>query len=149
MWGIYEVLRWDDLWWRDIDANFHDNLMTSTVWEAAVLVLPMWGIYEVRRWDGLWWHGIDVKFRDDRFRHSSNIKLMTSKICKAVMLVLLMGGIYELYIEMCSDSLIYIPMFIKIGSAIQKLIRGIHKQTHTQTARWSHKPTLIFSKYGK
>jgi hypothetical protein len=36
-------------------------------------------------------------------------------------------------IEMGSGSLIYIPRFIKIGSAIQKLIRGMHVDTHTHT----------------
>jgi hypothetical protein len=45
-------------------------------------------------------------------------------------------------IAMGSGSLIYIPSFIKIGSAIYKLIGGIH----TQTARRSHKPAFIFSK---
>jgi hypothetical protein len=29
---------------------------------------------------------------------------------------------------------IYIPSFIKIGSAVQKLIGGIHRQTHRQHA---------------
>jgi hypothetical protein len=32
-------------------------------------------------------------------------------------------------IEMGSGAIIYIPDFIKIGSAIQKLIRGIHVHT--------------------
>jgi hypothetical protein len=35
-------------------------------------------------------------------------------------------------IEMGSGALTFIPCFIKIGSGIQKLIRGIHKQTHRQ-----------------
>jgi hypothetical protein len=44
-------------------------------------------------------------------------------------------------VEVGSDAivLIYIPSFIKIDSAIQKLIRG-----DTQITRWCHKPTLIF-----
>jgi hypothetical protein len=42
---------------------------------------------------------------------------------------------------MGSGAVIYVPSFIKIGSGIQKLIGG---DTHTQTARWSHKPTLFF-----
>jgi hypothetical protein len=46
-------------------------------------------------------------------------------------------------VEMGSGAMIYIPSFIKIGSAIQKLI-GVD----TQTAWKSHKPTFIFSKYG-
>jgi hypothetical protein len=32
-------------------------------------------------------------------------------------------------VEMGSGAMIYIPSFIKIGSAIQKLIGGIHRQT--------------------
>jgi hypothetical protein len=31
--------------------------------------------------------------------------------------------------EMGSGAMIYIPSFIKFGSAIQKLIRGIHRHT--------------------
>jgi hypothetical protein len=39
-------------------------------------------------------------------------------------------------VEMGSVAMIYIPSFIKIGSAIQKLISwGLHRQ---------HKPTFIF-----
>jgi hypothetical protein len=32
-------------------------------------------------------------------------------------------------VEMGSGAVIYIPSFIKIGSGIHKLIRGIHAQT--------------------
>jgi hypothetical protein len=35
---------------------------------------------------------------------------------------------------------IYVPSFIKFGSATQKLIAGIYRQIHTQRATWSHKP---------
>jgi hypothetical protein len=45
---------------------------------------------------------------------------------------------------MGSDAVIYVPSFINIGSGIQELTGGIHRHTHTQTARWSHKPTLFF-----
>jgi hypothetical protein len=38
-------------------------------------------------------------------------------------------------VEMGSGAKIYIPCFIKIGSALQKLIGGF---------AWSHKPTSIF-----
>jgi hypothetical protein len=37
-------------------------------------------------------------------------------------------------VEMDSGAMIYIPSFIMIGSAIQKLIKGIHRHTDTQTA---------------
>jgi hypothetical protein len=41
-------------------------------------------------------------------------------------------------------AVIYISSFIKNGSVIQNLIRGIHIQRDIQTACRSHKPTLIF-----
>jgi hypothetical protein len=50
--------------------------------------------------------------------------------------------------EMTSDALIDIKSFIKIGSAIRKLIGGdtqTDTQTHAHTAR-SRKPTFIISK---
>jgi hypothetical protein len=33
---------------------------------------------------------------------------------------------------MGSGAMIYVPSFIKIGSGVQKLIRGIHRHTHRQ-----------------
>jgi hypothetical protein len=39
-------------------------------------------------------------------------------------------------------AVIYVPSFIKIGSG-SKVNRG-DTQSHTQTATWSHKPTLFF-----
>jgi hypothetical protein len=42
----------------------------------------------------------------------------------------LMGGTYEVRPEMGSSTMIYIPCFIKIGLAIQKLMGGIHIQTN-------------------
>jgi hypothetical protein len=47
---------------------------------------------------------------------------------------------------MSSGAVIYVPSFIKIGSSIDKLTAGIHRQTqtHTQIATWSHKHTLFF-----
>jgi hypothetical protein len=47
-------------------------------------------------------------------------------------------------VEMGSHAMIYIPNFIKIGSAIQKFITG-----GTQTAWRSHTPTFIFFKIRK
>jgi hypothetical protein len=44
---------------------------------------------------------------------------------------------------MGSGAVIYVPSFIKICSGVQKLI-GDKRDTHTQTATWSHKPTLFF-----
>jgi hypothetical protein len=42
-----------------------------------------------------------------------------------------MGEIYEVAVELGSGAMIYIPSFIKIGSAIQKLIGGIHRYTYS------------------
>jgi hypothetical protein len=44
-------------------------------------------------------------------------------------------------VEMGSGAMMYILSFIKIGSAIQKLIGGIKRHTDIQTARRSNKPT--------
>jgi hypothetical protein len=38
-----------------------------------------------------------------------------------------MGGIYELAVEMGSGAMIYMPSFIRTGSANQKSIGGIHR----------------------
>jgi hypothetical protein len=35
-------------------------------------------------------------------------------------------------VEMGSGAMIYIPSFIRTGSGIQNLLRGIHIQTHRQ-----------------
>jgi hypothetical protein len=35
-------------------------------------------------------------------------------------------------VEMSSDTMMYIPSFIKIGSGIEKLFWGIHMQAHRQ-----------------
>jgi hypothetical protein len=50
----------------------------------------------------------------------------------------------EYIVEMGSGAIIYIPSFIKIGSAIKKLMGEGY--TDTQAAWRSHKPTFIFSK---
>jgi hypothetical protein len=34
-------------------------------------------------------------------------------------------------VEMGSGAMIYIPSFIKTGSGIQKLIRGVHRHRYT------------------
>jgi hypothetical protein len=44
-----------------------------------------------------------------------------------------MGGIYEVAVEMGSGAMIYIPNLIQIGSAIQKLIRGMELHRHTDS----------------
>jgi hypothetical protein len=44
-------------------------------------------------------------------------------------------------VKMGSGAIIYTPSFIKIGSGIQKLTRGIHIWT-TQIVRRSHKPAV-------
>jgi hypothetical protein len=50
-------------------------------------------------------------------------------------------------VELGSGAMIYIPGFIKIGSGIQKLMGGIHRETYTdtQTAWIGHEPTFLFS----
>jgi hypothetical protein len=57
-----EVNRWDGLRWHHIHTKSHDDQfkhssnvkgITSTIWEAIVLVLLMRGIYDVRHWDAV------------------------------------------------------------------------------------------------
>jgi hypothetical protein len=83
--------------------NFHEDwfwqsgnikVITSKIWEAAVLILLMGRIHGVCRWDGLRWHDILTKSNADRFRHSSNIKGITSTIWEAILLVLLMRDLW-------------------------------------------------------
>jgi hypothetical protein len=58
----------------------------------------------------------------------------------------LMGGFIKCVVEMGSGAMIYIPGFRRTGSGIQNWCGGY---TDTQTKIWSHKPTFIFSKWGK
>jgi hypothetical protein len=46
------------------------KVITSTIWEAAVLILLIRGIHAVHHWDGLRWHNICTKFYEDQYRHS-------------------------------------------------------------------------------
>jgi hypothetical protein len=43
-------------------------------------------------------------------------------------------------VEIGSGAMVYIPIFIKIGLGMQKLMQGVGEDT--QTARRSHKPIL-------
>jgi hypothetical protein len=36
-------------------------------------------------------------------------------------------------VEMGSDTVIYVPSVVKIGSGIRELIRGIHRHTETDS----------------
>jgi hypothetical protein len=73
---FYNMRHWDDLRWHDVHTEFHGNwlghssnlkVITSAVWEAAVLVLLTRGIYEVHHWD-------DFVRNEDCFRHSEVVK---------------------------------------------------------------------------
>jgi hypothetical protein len=59
---IYDVRRLNGLRWHDILTKFRDVLyrhlnnitdITTTIWEAVILVLLTEGIYKAHRWDGL------------------------------------------------------------------------------------------------
>jgi hypothetical protein len=106
--------RWTDLWstpfgcvgCHETHADFHEKwymhsgnikVITSKIWEAAMLVLLIWWIHGVSWWDSRKWHDICTKFHDDLFRGSGNIKVITSTIWEAAVLVLLNGGIYEVH----------------------------------------------------
>jgi high-affinity Fe2+/Pb2+ permease len=50
-------------------------------------------------------------------------------------------------VEMCSGAVIYIPVFMKIGSGIQKLMEGAVVETHRQQGDLIS--LLLFYKEGK
>jgi hypothetical protein len=86
MGAIYEVRCLDGLRRHDVRTEFHEDwlghsgnikVITSTIWEAAVLVLLTGAIYEVRCLDGLRWHDVRTEFHEDWFGHSGNIKVIT------------------------------------------------------------------------
>jgi hypothetical protein len=97
------------------------------------------GLYELCRWDGF-------MRRFMQTRRSSNIKALPQKSERLYCWYDWLEGFMNYAGDMGSGALIYIPDFIqKIGSAIQKLIGGIH----IQSIRWSDNVTFIFSKWGK
>jgi hypothetical protein len=83
---VCEICCWKCLMWHDLHSKFSDNrfrhtsntnVITSTIWEASVLVLMSARIYEIRRWGGPRWHNMHTKFHFDRLRHSSNMDVIT------------------------------------------------------------------------
>jgi hypothetical protein len=51
---------------------------------------------------------------------------------------------------MCSGGVIYVPFFMKIGSGVQKLIRGgIHRHTHKKTHTDSNVISLAYFIFSK
>jgi hypothetical protein len=101
---IYEVHRWDGLRWHNVLTKIHKywlvhsgniKVITSTIWESAVLVLLMGRVWcTPLRWSQMAWH-MHTNFHDDRFRNSNTIKGTISTIWEAAVLVLLMKGIYD------------------------------------------------------
>jgi hypothetical protein len=49
-------------------------------------------------------------------------------------------------VEIGSNAVLYIPSFIKIGSDIQKLIRGVHRDTDSKVISYAYFYFLFFSK---
>jgi hypothetical protein len=79
-----------------------------------------------------------IRHRPDRKEASNNASLSLPNRCLATI-----GGIHiqtqtdargfmKYAAEMGSGAMICTPSFIRIGSGIQKLIGGIHRQTHAQ-----------------
>jgi hypothetical protein len=129
--GIWNTpLRWPQLAWYTSKFNkdwfgywCNIKVITSTIWETAVLVLLMGRIYDVRRWDDFRWHDINTKFHNDRFRNSSNNKDNTWTIGEAVVSVLLMEGIYDVHRWDGFRWMIYLSSFMNIGSGFQAIFR--------------------------
>jgi hypothetical protein len=125
--GMCEVHRWNGLRWHNTHAKFHDNqlrhssninFITSTILEATVLLLLMGGIKKYA------WYRLYTKFNDDPFSHSSTIIVITATTWEAALLVLLMAT------EMAPSDMTHILNFMNICSGVQKLLGGMHIQTH-------------------
>jgi hypothetical protein len=138
---ILLIIHWDGLRCRDIRTKFHDDrfrhlsnitVITATIWEAVMLVLLNEGIYEVRRWDCFMWYDIRTKFHKDWYRRSSNFKFCLRNLRGCNVGITDRKDYFNYAIEMGSGAVTYVPSFIKIGSGIQKSIRG-DPQTHTDS----------------
>jgi hypothetical protein len=108
--------RWHDIYTKSFDDQFryssNNKGVTTTIWEAVMLVLMMKGICDGRRWDGHRWHDIHTKSCDDQFRYSCNDKGITTTIWEAVMLVLMMKRIWMYVFELASGCMIYTYKFL-------------------------------------
>jgi hypothetical protein len=93
------------------------------MWESVMLVILMEGICELRRWDRLRWYDIHTKFHEDWLRYLRNIMVITGTIWVALMLVLLVAGIYVLRRSDGHSGMIYVLIFMKIGTAFQAILR--------------------------
>jgi hypothetical protein len=74
-----------------------------------------------------------TKFHDDWHRGSSNIKVWPQKFEGCSINITDGRDFMKCALEVDSDASMYMTSFIKTGSAIQKLIRGLLIQTHTHS----------------
>jgi hypothetical protein len=84
MGGIHQVRRSDGLRWHDVYTRFHrhssrysrnNTVITSTISEAALLVLLMGGFMKYAAEMASAWHDIHTKFHKYRFRLSMLLKV--------------------------------------------------------------------------
>jgi hypothetical protein len=57
----------------------NNKVSTSTIWEAAELVLLTGGIYDARRLDGFVWHDTHTKYHEDWYRRSGKINVLSQQ----------------------------------------------------------------------
>jgi hypothetical protein len=139
----YNVCRWDDLRWRDIHMKFHEDwfehlgnikALTSTIWEAEVLVLLMGTIYEVRRWDGLRWHDICIP---SPMAIGSGIqvilRVLPQQFERLWYWYYWWEGLHKYAVEMASGGMMYtyIPSFVKISTGVQAILRYVPEMWET------------------
>jgi hypothetical protein len=133
-------LRWPQLAWH-IDIKFHDDWfrnssnikgITSTIWEAALLILLMRGIYDVRHWDDLRWHDIYIP---------SFLKIGT---CAQAILRFRLRNLGGWNVGITDGRDLWITP-LRGAQVHSRVVRG-DKYTDTQTAWRPHKPTFISSK---
>jgi hypothetical protein len=118
-----------DLWgtpfrWPQTQNSGNMKVITSTVWEVVVLLLLIRGsssqyAVEVASVGMIYIH---TKSHDDRFWHLSNIKDVTLTVWEAITLLLRLEGTYRVSHYIISNSVIYIPSFMKLGAGFREIL---------------------------
>jgi hypothetical protein len=133
--GIILRIKFHDYWFGN-SGNI--KVITSTIWEAAVLVLLTGSIHDVCHWDDLTWHDIVTTFHKDWYRRSSN----NLNGCNV--------GITEgrdfinCAVKLGSGAMIYLSSFIKTCSGVHKLLGCVF-----YIQQGDVKPYFYFSKVRK
>jgi hypothetical protein len=146
-----EVRRWDGLRRNHKHTNSHDDwsrhssinkVITPTIWEAAVLVLPAEDIYDICLEMALGCMMYTRLFMTIGVGIQLILKLLPQQFERLQCWYYWREEFMKYAVEMASGGIIYIPGFIKISSGVQKLLGGA---THTDTRRRSLTQSQVIS----